>query len=258
MKQESETIAAPVRAIDRAFQVLLEISSSDDGLTAAELSQRTDLPLSTVYRVVDSLMVRGFVIEGFSAGRYAVGPTAQEVGSSYRGQEYLIDVATPVMEKLAAEAGETVNLAMIRAGSAVYVHQVDSPDKLMRMFMEHGVALPIHSSGVGKVLLAWADPDQSQRLRSGLNFHAFTPRTITNERQLDFSLEQIREQGYALDDEEREAGVRCVAVPVFRRGERVIAALSISGPTSRIATNRISQLVSQLKEGASEVSVLLN
>lgn len=249
--------AAPIRSIDRALLILLETSRQPDGITAAELSTRTGLPLSTVYRLVDALRSRQFLRESLQQGRFLIGSAAFQVGSAYSGQRLLLEAADPVMNKLAHDLNETVNLAAFRQGRAVYLHQVESPTRLMRMFMATGGPVPLHCSGVGKVLLAGLDPAARASRLASLDFEAHTPATITEPAELAVELERTDQLGYALDNEEREPGVRCIAVPVRSSTGSVIAALSAAGPSSRITSSRIPELAAQLSAAAGEITEAL-
>lgn len=242
-----------VRAIDRALDVFEAISDAPDGQTVLEIAHQTQLPLSTVYRIVETLKRRKYLTELPSGGRLGIGPALLKVAAAYSTPRDLKEIAHPVMASLAAEVKETTNLAIAESDAIVYLHQVEAPEMLMRMFMQTGVRAPAHASGVGKVLLAWSDDNQAGRLLESVDFRLYTNRTISNLPQLEHELERVRTQGYALDDEEREVGVRCVAVPVFTPTNQLLAGLSASGPTSRVTHNRVPELVEQLKRAASVI-----
>ena len=142
------------------------------------------------------------------------------------GLNNLIGTARPEMDALVADFNETVNLAVLYDTEAVYVHQVEGR-QLVRMFTHLGASAPLHCSGVGKALLAWRpEGDVRQKLGDG-PYPAYTPRSITTLARLQQELGRVREQGYSVDDEERELGVRCVAVPVRDGAGAVVASISV-------------------------------
>lgn len=252
-RQESPRAEGSIRAVDRALDVLEAVASDPDGVTVLEVARLVELPLSTVYRVIETLKRRHYVSDLASGSRVGIGPALLEVSSAYRAPRDLKEIAHPVMSSLAAAVKETTNLAIQTSGFAVYLHQVEAPEMLMRMFMQTGVRAPCHCSGVGKVLLAWATEQEAARLLETVDFVAHTSRTITNLPQLQNELERVRKLGYALDDEEREVGVRCVAVPVFSASRRLVAGLSVSGPTSRVTLDRVPKLVEQVAAAAAAI-----
>jgi IclR family acetate operon transcriptional repressor len=252
-RKEAPRVEGSIRAVDRALDVLEAIARDPNGVTVLEIARRVELPLSTVYRVIETLRRRHYVSELASGSRVGIGPALLEVSSAYRAPRDLKEIAHPVMSSLAALVRETTNLAIQESGVAVYLHQVEAPEMLMRMFMQTGVRAPCHCSGVGKVLLAWATEREAERLLETVDFAAYTSRTITNLPQLQHELERIRKLGYALDDEEREIGVRCVAVPVFSASRRLVAGLSVSGPTSRVTLDRVPDLVEQVSAAAAAI-----
>lgn len=247
-----------VRSVDRALRILEVISRSEGGLSALQISDLTGLPLSTVYRLVETLMLRQFVSESPVSGKFVVGLAAFEVGAAFRGTKELTEAADPVMTELARSAKETVNLAFIDSGKAVYLHQVEAPEMLVRMFMQTGKPAPCHCSGVGKVLLAWASERNASLLRDTIEFTTYTFRTISSMDQLDHELIRVKQRGYALDDEERESGVRCVAVPIFSSSGNLAAALSVSGPSSRVTSDRVEYLFEKLEKAAAEIGERLD
>jgi IclR family acetate operon transcriptional repressor len=155
--------------------------------------------------------------------------------------------------RLTEQSGETANLIVLQQNQATYIDQVQSP-RLARIFAEIGRSVPLHSTGGGKAILAWLTDEARAEVLGCRKLESLTPRTITSREALDQALGQVRLQGFALDDEEQEEGVRCVAAPVKDHTGRVVAALSLSGPTSRMARERISELGAMVVDACDELS----
>ncbi|GGJ70883.1 IclR family transcriptional regulator [Deinococcus aquiradiocola] len=260
-RQQAE--ASPVRTLERGLlllRVLGEAPGGRAGLTLSELARAVDLPASTAFRLLQTLRAQGFA-HLTDDGHWLVGAQAFVTGSAYleRGgpQERLIRTARPGMDALAAQLGETVNLAVLWEGQVMYLAQSEGRG-LLRMFTHVGARAPLHCTGAGKVLLAWS----GQPVPAG-PYPAFTPHTLTDAPALERHLTGVREQGFALDDEERELGVRCLAVPVWgraggREGGRVLASLSVSAPASRLDRAQVPALAETLAQAARDVTARLS
>lgn len=238
--------AGEVKTLERGLAVLEALGEAGEaGLSA--LAARTGLSKSTLYRLLQALVRRGFVEE--VGGAYRVGPRAFAVGQAYpRGS--LLQAVRPEMEALAAALGESVNLAVPTGLEALYLDQVPG-SRLVRLFTAPGSRAPLHATGVGKVLLAY------RGVPEGLPLTPYTPYTLTQLPKLLEELSAVRERGYALDNEEKELGVRCVAAPVFGPGGEVVAALSLSAPSSRLSLEEAHRLAPRVVEAARRASLRL-
>ncbi|MFM9421342.1 IclR family transcriptional regulator [Thermus scotoductus] len=238
--------AEEVKTLERGLSVLQALAElKEAGLSP--LAERTGLTKSTLYRLLQTLVRHGFVEE--ERGVYRVGPKAFAVGQVYPRQNLLL-AAHPEMEALAAETGESVNLAVLAGREALYLDQAEGA-RLVRLFTAPGSRAPLHATGVGKVLLAF------RGIPEGLSLTPYTPYTLTRLEDLKRELETVRRKGYALDNEERELGVRCVAAPVFGPGGEVVAALSLSAPASRLSLEEAHRLAPRVVEAARKASLRL-
>jgi IclR family acetate operon transcriptional repressor len=164
--------------------------------------------------------------------------------------------ARPHLEAIQEETGETTNLVVLEGRDVVYVDKVDGT-RSVRLFLEVGRAIPAHTSGAGKAILAWRSPEDVAALLGGTPLQASTSHTITTLDALEQDLKRIRRRGFATDNEEHEEGVGCVGTPVFDHRGVSIAALSVSGPTSRILNAETADLGALLREHAEAVSLKL-
>ncbi|MHC8503758.1 IclR family transcriptional regulator [Pseudonocardia bannensis] len=225
--------------------------SAGGTLGLSELAARSGLPLPTIHRLVRTMVNRGYLRQEPSR-RYALGPRLIPLGDA--AGRMLGTWARPHLDALVQQVGETANLAMLEGDSVVYVAQVPSPHS-MRMFTEVGRRVLPHCTGVGKALLSTLPADEIRQIVRRTGMPAQTEKTITTPDDLLTELGRIRERGYAIDDGEQEMGVRCVAVPV---GDSPLpVAISVSGPSGRLTTERVADVGRLLLRSADELAVAL-
>lgn len=240
-----------VRALDRGLAILGELGAGTPR-TLSQIASALDLPYSTTHRLLDTLAARGFVQQSQPHGPYAIGVRTFEIGSSYV-RSGLTEAADPAMVALMEDLTETVNLAVRDGADAIYLHQVEGRQKV-RMFTRVGARAPLHCSGVGKALLAWEERSMLDALAAGGTFDRYTPNTRTTAEGLAGDLDTTCAMGYAVDLEEYELGVRCVAAPVRDAGGRTVAAISVSAPLGRFGDDRLHAIGEQLVRCAADVS----
>jgi len=240
-----------VQSLERAF-VLLELMAEAGGEVAiSRLAADSGLPVSTIHRLVRTLMARGYVRQ-LSSRRYVLGPRLIHLGEC--SSRMLATWAQPHLSWLVDTIGETANLAMLDGDRVVYAAQVPSRHS-MRMYTEVGRRVFLHCTGVGKVLLAQMPREAARKLLVRAGMPARTDRTVTDPDQLLAQLPSIAGQGYAVDDGEQEAGVRCVAVPV--PGGALAGAISVSGPAGRLGMEAVPRIVPLLQSAATALATEL-
>ncbi len=240
-----------VQSLERAF-LLLELMAEDGGeVPLSRLAVESGLPLSTIHRLVRTLVARGYVRQ-LPSRRYVLGPRLIHLGES--SSRTLGTWARPHLSDLVDGTGETANMAMLDGDRVVYVAQVPSRHS-MRMFTEVGRRVHLHCTGVGKALLAQLPRDTARELVERAGMPRRTPRTITDPDELMAELARISAQGYCLDDGEQETGVRCIAVPVV--GGPAQTAISVSGPEGRLPMEHVPQIVELLTATAAELAAEL-
>jgi IclR family acetate operon transcriptional repressor len=226
-----------VQSVDRAFALLERMADGGGAASISDLAADTGLPLPTIHRLVRSLVSGGYVRQ-LPSRRYALAPGLIRLGAS--AGRLLGDWALPLLQGLVDQVGESANMAVLDGDAVVYVAQVPSPHS-MRMFTEVGRRVLPHCTGVGKALLSALPDEQVRAIVARTGMPAQTERTITSPDALVAELAVVRRRGFAVDDGEQEPGVRCVAaaVPSQLAGT---AALSISGPSSRVTRDRVAQI----------------
>jgi IclR family transcriptional regulator, acetate operon repressor len=244
--------AGSVQAIDRGLAVLAIIAGSD-GLTLTDLAQRAGLAPSTAHRILASLEAHKFVFHDEERGLWLIGVGAFEVGSAFLRNRRLAGIGRVVMHELMEQTGETVNLGIEDSGEVVFISQVEAHSAL-RAFFRAGSRAPIHASGVGKMLLAEMPDARVKQILYKRGLAKFTERTLVAPADLFQELAVIGRRGWAVDDEERNLGMRCVAAPIYNEYAEAIAGISVSGPTVRITPERASELGPLVKRAAQEIT----
>ncbi|RBY81777.1 IclR family transcriptional regulator [Geodermatophilus sp. TF02-6] len=240
-----------VQSLERAF-LLLELMADAGGEVAiSRLAADSGLPVSTIHRLLRTLGTRGYVRQ-LPSRRYVLGPRLVHLGEC--SSRSLATWAQPHLSWLVDAIGETANLAMLDGDRVVYVAQVPSRHS-MRMFTEVGRRVHLHCTGVGKVLLAQLAAAGARTLLARAGMPVRTERTVTDPDELLAQLPGIVEQGYAVDDGEQEAGVRCVAVPV--PGGSSAGAISVSGPAGRLGMDAVPRVVPLLQSAAAALAAEL-
>ncbi|MFB7052001.1 IclR family transcriptional regulator [Streptomyces vinaceus] len=240
-----------VQSLERAFDLLERMADAGGEVGLSELSTASGLPLPTIHRLMRTLVACGYVRQQPNR-RYSLGPRLIRLGES--ASRLLGTWARPYLARLVEETGETANMALLDGDEIVYVAQVPSKHS-MRMFTEVGRRVLPHSTGVGKALLAYTPAEEVRALLARTGMPAATEKTITTPEGFLEALEQVRKTGYAVDDNEQEIGVRCLAVSV--PNSPTAAAISISGPAGRVTEAVAESFVPILQNVAAELSVAL-
>ena len=232
------------------FRILDELAK-EDSLGLNEVTQRTGVAKSTVFRVLTTLLQLGYILR--RKGRYSVTTRLATLANEQATSETIRRVALPFMLRLRDEFGETVNLGVLRLDKVEYVEVVPS-EYALRFSEKVGSSVLVHASALGKVLLAYATPEVVHSLIGGRKLQMLTSDTITDPNLFIAESQKARQRGYAFDKGETSPSAMCVAVPILGDGNMAIAALSISGPSSRFNPRKDSPVVEKLQLAASEIS----
>lgn len=246
-----------VQTIERTSLILDILGKSPQGLSIGELSEKTNLPKGTTHRLLTSLAYFDHVRQGSKTKNYHLGFKLVELGNRLLSQLDFRTEAHPFLVELAERTNETVHMVILDRGEALYVDKVDAGQHAggLRMASMLGSRMPTHCSAVGKVMLAYLPEEKLVEIVSDKGMPRRTENTITDIEELKDHLQHIREQGYALDDEENEKGIKCVAAPIQDQSGKVIAAISISVPGIRIRTDT---LLTTLKDQITATAVKIS
>lgn len=221
-----------VQSVARTLDVL-EVLARHDALGLTEIAEQAQIPHNTAHRLLATLVSRGYVRRAPDSKRYQLGHAAARLGAGLgRLDGPLRAAARPSMEAVHKVCHESTNLVVLDGNHVVYVDQI-AGDGSMRMFAEPGARVPAHASGAGKAMLAMLAPEEVDALLDTA-LERFTDHTIVDHQMLHTELAAIRQAGFALDREEYELAVSCVAAPIVRIDGGVAGALSVSGPTGRL------------------------
>ena len=243
-----------VKSLSKALKVLKLFSEEKNEWHLNELIEATGFHKSSIQRLVKTLEEEGF-LERVPAERttFRLGLQMFILGRMADPYNQLRAVARPSMEKLVAATGETSHLCVADQAQSLYIMKLDSPS-IMRMVTRPGLRLPLHCTAIGKVLLSGMDESGVDDVIRERGLPRFTKNTVTARKDLLREIEKIRREGMAVDREEREIGLKCIAAPVYDNRARVIAAVSISGPAQRITKNVIPTFGTRVKEASAEIS----
>jgi IclR family acetate operon transcriptional repressor len=244
-----------IKSLDRAMGVF-EYLSEAQGKTLTEIADELGESPATVYRILVTLEGRGLVEFNRDEQLWFIGPRAFVIGARFLRRTSLVERARPVLRRLMEATGETANLAIEREGMVLFLSQVETHASI-RAFFPPGTLSPMHASGIGKALLAHMDPDRLRRVLLKTRLEAFTDHTITQADALLEDLELIRHRGYAVDNEERNAGMRCIAAPVFDMNLEAVAGLSVSGPSNRVTETEMHRLSRAVMDAARDLTIAI-
>ena len=232
------------------------LAESQDGIGLTDLAQRVGLPASTTHRLLNTMGSLGFVRQDPQSGRWMIGVESFAVGNAFLYSRDFVTASRPYMRRLMEESGETVNLSVLDDGEAVLLSQVECHE-MMRMLARLGSRAPLHASAVGKALLAALPEKEVSMILHRRGLPRMTATTIDTPARLFADLEQIRERGYALDDEEHAVGLRCAAATIHDEYAEPLAAVSLSGPRARISQERLIGLGALVLDVTSEITAAI-
>ena len=249
--------SSSVQSLDRAFDLLEILCRSRGGMTIGALSAETGLHKSTVHRLLSSMCARGYVQRDAATSIYRAGMRLCELGSYIVDNLDVVELARAPMEQLGLETNETVHLVMREEKDIVYIHKVESGRGAIRMFSRIGMRRPLYCTGVGKAILATWPDNEVRELWQDSDIQPWTEHTIVTEEAFLREIEWVRRLGYALDNEENELGVRCMAAALPDYSGRASYAISISAPITRMSDERIAALRGPLLTARDEIAAAL-
>ncbi len=256
MPQAIRTEVYRSQVLDRTFQILDILADDGLGQGVTELAEKLSLHKSTTHRLIMVLESSRYVEKDSATGKYRLGSRILELGLSALSRLDIYEVARPHLRHLVAESGETAHIGVMRNGEIISIVNVESTQAL-RTPSAIGTSHPAHCSSLGKAILAFSSEDAVDAFLKGRTMEAYTRNTITSAEGFLKEIEAIRQIGYAIDDEEREEGLRCIGAPVWNSAGEVIAAVSIAGPVFRITRDRTSSLAAAVERTAGRISAAL-
>lgn len=244
-----------VGVISKVFRILEAIEASPSGLPLKSICEVTRLNKSTAHRFLKHLEREGYLIRA-EGGKYLIGPKLSQMGARADHKATLQGVSRPILSELWKSTRETVNLATLDKGDVLYIEVIESPHEF-RLSSRVGSRRSLHATALGKALAAFLHEKHREQILSGLTFQPLTPKTIMNLVQFRQELERVRQQGFAVDDEETTPGARCVSAPILGADGEAVAAISISGPVTRVGRDQVDALAAAVMQAAKAISAAM-
>lgn len=243
-----------IRCVSNAMDILEAFTGDDAELGVTELGKRLSLHKNNVFRLLATLELRGYIEQNRISENYRLGLKPLELGKAFQRHCGLTSQSKEILKGLVAACNETASIGILRGGKVIYI-DVEETTKSVRVVSRLGAVLPAYCTSIGKVLLSFKSDEELASFFQDISLKPYTGKTVTDKEALLRQFDQIRRQGYALDDEEFEESVKCIAVPIRDYTRNVVAGLSISGPAHRLTESRIrDELVSLIMNAGQELS----
>lgn len=242
-----------VQSVDRAMLILDHLKESPKGLGVTELSKRLVVAKSTVHRLLSTLEKHRYVKKVNNDGVYQLGLKFLEMNETVIENLDIVELAHPILEKLTNKVSDITHLAMLENFELIYIDKVENKS-IIRIYSQTGKRGPLHCTGVGKAIAAYFSEHKLELFLNRTELKKFTQSTFTSKEAFKNELKKIRVEGYSIDNEEHEEGIRCVAVPVFDHLGEVNYAISVTGTINRMTNQHVEEIIPLLKESAYEIS----
>lgn len=250
-------MSSTIASVDRALDILLLLYGKNHEMGISEIASELNIYKSTVHRTLITLQNRGFITQNPENDKYWLGHNLYTLGMCVANKNSLVDFISPIADALHTEVYEVINVSVlhfdrVNGYRSVVIYKATDKEQILSVNPSVGSSMDAHASAVGKCLLAYEDVDWDKV--SDIGLYRYTENTICDVEQLKNELQQVRDNGYAIDNEERELGLYCMAVPILNRYNEAVAAMSISGPKSRILAGNKEKYLSLLKKNAAKIS----
>jgi IclR family acetate operon transcriptional repressor len=242
------------QTVDRAFEII-DVLAEEGGLRGSAVADKLDMPVSTTHDYLQALVATGYVTKTDNV--YRISTRFLEVGQQQRHRMNVFSAAQDELETVAEETGEHVTLMVEENGQGVLL-AINEGEDAVSLFAYPGARMPLHATAPGKAILAYLPQESVEEIFDEHGLVAVTNQTITQREELFDQLETVREQGYAVDDGERIAGMVCIAAPVLDKSDDVQAAICVCGPRSRIDAQRRAEIAEVVRRSANVVQVNLD
>jgi IclR family KDG regulon transcriptional repressor len=243
--------------VERTLSILETVAHSASGLTNSDISRRLKLPKSSASYILRILENRGYLTRETNSGKYRLGLKLMGLTRESATHTDIREVAKPIMEGFVKRTNLSTHLAVLDNGRAVYVEKVENLNSFIKMDIWIGHRLPIHSTAIGKVLVSQMTDGEVSAILELRGMEKKTSKTIINSKRYLRELEKVRTFGFAVDDEENSAGVRCISSPIFDAQGKIVAALGTSDTIIRLDETQLPKIVEIVKNSAAKISNLI-
>lgn len=252
MNNDESKSKSSLQSVSNALRVLKLFNDTDTQLGISEISRRMKIGKSTAFRLVTTLLNEGFLDQDKDSSKYYLGIELLYIGHLVQERITYLKEARPYLVSLSSSVNQTVHLLILNNGSAMFIDKVQG-SSLINMRSSIGMSMPAYKTAGGKILLAQKNDKELMEYIHSTKLLASTENTITDPKELETAIKKARSDGYAVDNEESEEGLSCVAVPIYGFQRQPVAAISISGIASKIMNN-LPEYVTSLKQVSTEIS----
>ena len=242
-----------IQSVEKACDLLMVFNGRSEELGASDLSRILGISKSTVWKLLNTFENKGFLVKNQNSDKYSVSIQLFQIACQYYNQVSTRFTVRNFMERLSKKYGETIHFAVRDGDEIVYVEKIDGTFSI-NIYSRIGRRSPLYAPAVGKVILANLGQEQIADILNRLQLKAYTEKTITSKEALLKALDTIREQGYAVDNEEYELGIRCAGVPIRNIAGRIVGGLSVSGTKSRMTNDLVLEIVKDLKAVSEDIT----
>lgn len=245
-------VLGKVQSLDKALNIMKLLAEKGQDMKLTEISDELDINKSTLHGLMSTLKFHGFVDQDEETQKYKLGIYLIQLGERAARSLDIIKLTSPTIDAVSKKLQETVHIGRLDGRDVIYVNKKES-EQSMRIYTTIGTRNPAHCTGVGKAIMAYIE-DENFYNNIPDKLESITAKTITSKKKLFKEFQEIRERGYALDDEENNVGLTCVAAPIFDHTGKVRYGISVSGPTIRMTENKIKETIQEVKDAALEIS----
>ncbi|CDQ20024.1 IclR family transcriptional regulator [Halobacillus karajensis] len=242
-----------IQSVERALKILDLFNEQEPELRITEISERMHLNKSTVHSLLRTLQEYGYIERNTENGKYKLGLKLFERGNFVTYNLDTRTIARKYLLDLSLKTGHTLHLVILEGKEAVYIDKVEGKSGNVEG-SRIGRRATLHSSGVGKVLFAFRTEEEMNQILDGYIFEKRTTNTLTNKEDFLEEIAKIKKQGYAIDKEENEPGISCIAFPIYSYTNKVIAAFSISMPTPQLNDEQLNRIIPIMEQTAEQIS----
>lgn len=242
-----------IQSVERALAIIDLFSEQKVELNLADISTQTGLHKSTLHSLLKTLQVHGYIDQAESNGPYRLGLKLLERGYLVTRSRDFVSIARPYLTELSVQTGQTTHLGVLDGTSGVYIDKVEGERSIIG-YSRVGRRVPIHSTAIGKILLAFQPPAAMDKILTGYVFEPFTENTVKTRQDFEAVLVDVRARGYAVDEQENVRGVRCAAIPVWNHAGQLVAAISISTVVENVTHDEFARYIDALRDIGVRVS----
>lgn len=249
----NKTEESSSKAVLRALSMLEAVAQRQGGLTLSELSRKLEVPKSTASYILHTLQTKGYLVRDKDTGKYRLGLKLLNLSHSVQTNVDLRELALPLLQHFVDRTKLSAHVAILDRGRAVYIEKIEAPG-FVKMDTWVGKRVPVHTTAVGKALVSQMVEEEIEHILKERGMDRVTSKTITARTKFLHEIEKVKEQGYAIDDEENSDGVRCIAAPIYNAEGIIAAAVGTSGTLSQIDDAHLIKTIEMIKELARRVS----